>query len=79
MWAPFTMICLSMEAVMGDSDKTTSNTEPPVKHDWTFFVFITAALILIATGICWVSTKSTFLTQVDNNAQDSTTIDQSAP
>ncbi len=58
---------------MGDSENTTSDTEPRVKHDWTFFVFITAALILIAAGICWVSAKQTILTQVDTDATESAT------
>jgi hypothetical protein len=42
---------------MSDSEKETRE-KRHVKHDWTFFVFIAVALVLIASAIAWASSKS---------------------
>lgn len=52
------MICLSKEALVGESEENLVNKTVKVKHDWTFFFFIALTSLLIAAAIAWVSVKS---------------------
>lgn len=49
---------------MPESDNDATK-KPRVKHDWTFFFFITIAFILVAAAITWASAKSGMFTGIE--------------
>ena len=55
---------------MSDLEHTSPAGSKREKHDWAFFAFITAALILLAAAFTWASIKSGEFNREQANAPE---------
>jgi len=64
---------------MAEQIKDDSTGKARVKHDWTFFFFITIAFILVAAAITWASAKAGLFVSPDLSTDNESTFSTKVP